>query len=205
MLLLINNSKPANSAHLSYITHLRKALRFHKIPFQETSKIDPKIDRMKFSGIILSGSPMKLTDPTFLSDYAYIMHYLMVFSDLPVFGICFGYQFLAYIHGLEVENQGKYHCESSDVYLSETHPLFHGFSKSKLHSLQFCFSDLVITTPAICKKYHIQEIGWFHHNNRKTACALDFGNRKYGTLFHPEYFDHSYSVLLHFYRSTVNI
>ena len=201
MLLVINNSKPANSANLSYITHLRKALRFHKIPFQETTKIDPKIDQMKFSGIIISGSPMKLTDPTFLSDYAYIMHYLMVFPNLPVFGICFGYQFLAYIHGLEVENQGKYHCESSDVYLLETHPLFQDFPKSKLHSLQFCFSDLVITTSAICKKYHIREIGWFHHNHRKTACALDFGNRKYGTLFHPEYFDHSYSILLHFYRS----
>jgi GMP synthase-like glutamine amidotransferase len=199
MLLLINNAKPFYS-YLSYIQNLRSSLRFNKILFQETDRIDPKIDKTPFQGIVISGSPMQITKPALFSHYSYIMHYLMAFQHLPVLGIGFGYHFLAQLHGLEIENKGKLFCESNSVNLLETHPLFLDMPKIPFHPLHFCFSDLATVTPTICKKYNIQDIAWVRYHHKKRVCAIDFGNHKYGCLFHPEYSTSSYSILNRFYN-----
>ena len=199
MLLLINNAKPFHS-YLSYIPLLRSSLHFNKISFQETDKIDPRIDKTPFRGMIISGSPMQLTKPILFSNYSYIMHYLMTFPNIPVLGIGFGYHFLAQLHGLEIENKGKLYCETNHATLLETHPLFQDMPKIPFHPLHFCFTDLAVTDSTISKKYNIHEIGWIRYHHKKRVCAIDFGNHKYGCLFHPEFSTSSYSILNRFHQ-----
>jgi anthranilate/para-aminobenzoate synthase component II len=195
MLLVLNNHKPELEKHsdLSFIVYIRKALKHLKIPFIETNKIDMKIHKMKISAILISGSPMKISGPLKLEDYVYILHYLSVFHEVPVMGMCFGCQFLALVHGLKVKNQKKYHCSDDVVELSE-HRLFR--SLPRLQVMHFCFSDLVLSD----RKSDVKELAWFLHEGKIHPCAFEFTDNRFGTMFHPEYEKDTYEILSNFYH-----
>ena len=199
MILLINNYKPISSGEsdYSYIRHVRKALRHLNIPFIETNKIDANIDRMRnIRGIIISGSPMKISQSMKLEEYVYILHYLFEFHEVPVLGICFGCQFLAMVHGLKIEHQKKYRCEMDEVELSR-HSLFNGLPPIQI--LRFCFSDLILSNP----KSTVKEIAWFYHKGEQHPCGFEFTKNRYGTIFHPEYTLDSYIILENFYKRII--
>lgn len=196
MLLLINNAKP-NLADLHYMKYIRKCLKKKDIDFIETKKIEDISlkTREKIKGIIISGSPLNLSKPLLLEDYGYIFHYLLEYSNIPVLGICFGCQLLSIIcSGYTLEHQPTFLCEIQPVHLDITHPLFSSFKEENIE-FQFCFSDLIIPNK---KMNSTREIAWFHYKNKKMPCAFDFSNHKYGTLFHPEYFENTNNVLYHF-------
>ena len=187
MLLLINNSKNVNK--LSYIHKLRNALLTLKIPYYEITKIDDDIEKLKhkIKGIILSGSPIKLTKQNNFEDYAYNIHYLLNLK-VPVLGICFGSQLLHILNGGKLVCQKKYFCESADVELSK-HKLFANITDSQM---QFCFSDLPI------KNSKIKEIAWFHYNGKRIPCAFEFNKKTFACLFHPEFLESSHQILKNF-------
>jgi GMP synthase-like glutamine amidotransferase len=205
MILLINNAKP-NMADLHYIKYIRNVLKKNKIDFIETKKIEDislKTNK-KIQGIIISGSPLKLSEPLLLEEYGYILHYLLHLPNIPVLGICFGCQLLSMIcSGFQLDNQNKYICDTQPVRIDNTHPLFlQNISQKPLNHFQFCFSDVIIPNK---KMKNVREIAWFHYKNKKTACAFDFTNHKYGTLFHPEYLEETHFVLLNFYQICLSI
>ena len=97
MILLINNAKP-NLQDLHYIRYIRKTLRKRNIEFIETKKIEELfVEKEKIKGIIISGSPLKLSEPLLLEEYGYIFHFLLQYPNIPVLGICFGCQILSMI------------------------------------------------------------------------------------------------------------
>ena len=205
MILLINNAKP-NMADLHYIKYIRNVLKKNNIDFIETKKIENislKTNK-KIKGIIISGSALKLSEPLLLEEYGYILHYLLYFSNLPVLGICFGCQLLSMIcSGFQLENQKKYICDTLHVRTDNSHPLFQqNISQKQLNEFKFCFSDLIIPNK---KMKNVREIAWFDYKNKKTPCAFEFANHKYGTLFHPEYLEDTNFVLLNFYHICLSI
>ena len=204
MILLINNAKP-NMADLSYIKYIRNFLNKNNIAFIETKKIE-NINNQEIKGIIISGSPLKLSEPILLEDYGYIIHYLLKYSNVPVFGICFGCQILSVIcSGFHLENQNKYLCETQSVQIDNSHLLFHQSSSQKSlsnNNFQFCFSDLIIPNK---KLKNTREIAWFNYNDKKRPCAFEFSNHKYGTLFHPEFSEKTHYILLNFYNICLSI
>lgn len=198
MLLLINNSKP-NLADLHYMKYIRKTLKNYNINFVETKKIEDI--SVKINGIIISGSPLLLSKPILLEDYGYILHYLVKYPNIPVLGICFGCQLLSMIcSGFTLEHQSRYLCEKTDVHIETNHPLFHGSSTNKIEG-QFCFSDLIIPNKKI---NNTREIAWFKYKNKKMPCSFDFSNHKYGTLFHPEYFENTQFIIRNFYNICIS-
>jgi GMP synthase-like glutamine amidotransferase len=208
MILLINNAKP-NLADLHYIKYIRNVLRKNNIDFIETRKIEDlslKISTKSINGIIISGSPLQLSKPLLLEEYGYILHYLLEYPNCPVLGICFGCQLLAMLYsGFTLEHQSKYLCTEQPVLLDNTHPLFLLDEKEKekttnTKEIQFCFSDLIIPNKKIKKT---REIAWFKYNNKRMPCAFEFSNHKYGTLFHPEYFEDTHYILLNFCRMII--
>jgi len=197
MLLLINNAKP-NLADLHYLKYIRKCLKKNNIDFIETKKIEDISlkTREKIKGIIISGSPLNLSKPLLLEDYGYIFHYLLIYPNIPVFGICFGCQLLAMIYGCTLEHQSKFICETQLVSIDNSHPLFHN-NANAIQEFQFCFSDLIVPNKKINTN---KEIAWFYYKNKKMPCAFDFSNHKYGTLFHPEYLEDTNFIIYQFYN-----
>lgn len=205
MILLINNAKP-NMADLSYIKYIRNFLNKNNIAFIETKKTE-NINNQEIKGIIISGSPLKLSEPILLEDYGYIFHYLLKYPNVPVFGICFGCQILSVIcSGFHLENQNKYLCETQNIQIDNSHFLFQQSSSQKSlpnnNNFQFCFSDLIIPNK---KLKNTREIAWFHYNDKKRPCAFDFSNHKYGTLFHPEFSEKTHYILLNFCNICLSI
>jgi GMP synthase-like glutamine amidotransferase len=175
-------------------------LKKKTIDFIETKKIEniSLKTTSKIKGIIISGSPLNLSKPLLLEDYGYIFHYLLQYPNIPVFGICFGCQLLSMIcSGYTLEHQPTFLCEMQSVLLDTTHPLFSSFVKDPIQEIQFCFSDLIIPNTKI-NAIPTKEIAWFHYQNKLMPCAFDFSNHKYGTLFHPEFFDNTNTILYHF-------
>lgn len=189
MLLVVNNSK--NNNKISYINKLRKALLTLNIPFHEMKTMDDDIEKIKhkIKGIILTGSPIKLTEKTHFEDYVLNIQTLLNIK-VPVLGICFGAQLLHVLNGGKLDNQKKYFCEIADVELSK-HKLFANITDSQM---QFCFSDLLVPI----KNTKIKEIAWFHFNGKKYPCAFEFQTSVFGCLFHPEQFESSYPILKNF-------
>lgn len=197
MLLIINNSK--NDNNLSYINKLRKALKILNIQYHEIKTISDNIDKIKnkIKGIILTGSPIKLSAKNKFDDYAYNIHYLLNI-DVPILGICFGSQLLHIINGGKLIDKKKYFCEVAQVELSD-HKLFSNIIDSQM---QFCFSDLIISSNNI----KIKEIAWFYFNGTKYPCAFEYKkNRIFGCLFHPEGLESSYPIIYNFAKLTGSI
>jgi GMP synthase-like glutamine amidotransferase len=188
MLLVVNNSKSNNK--ISYINKLRKALSSLNIPFHEVKSFDDDIEKIKhkIKGIILSGSPIKLSIENKFEDYAININSLLKINDVPVLGICFGAQLLHVLNGGILVDQKKYFCEATDVELSK-HKLFSNITDSQM---QFCFSDVPI------KNTKIKEIAWFHFNGKRIPCAFEFKKNIFSCLFHPEALQSSHQIIKNF-------
>jgi GMP synthase-like glutamine amidotransferase len=180
---------------------MRKCLKTLQLDYIETNKIDYNLLHKyqdKIKGIIISGSSMVLSQPNLFETYSHIFFYLSKLPTLPIFGICFGSQLLALMHGLSLEHQGEYNRENIMVKVSNDRLFTNvppGFSP------YFYFSDLIVGKSL----KHVKEIAWFNYNNKKTPCAFDFGNNKYGVLFHPEHDENTYFMIYNFAKMICGI
>ena len=193
MILLVNNSN--NIQKLSYMTKLRGALESLKIPYYETTGLSNDLMKLKgkVKGIILSGSYLKLSEDILFRTFANDIRCLMEF-DVPVLGICFGCQLLTMIFGGKLINKHKLFCETTEVELDSKSSLFDKLVKI---DVQFCFSDLPIASAQDGAK----EIAWFNNDGKERGCAFEFKKDKYyGTLFHPEFHEHSHIILENFIK-----
>lgn len=193
MILLVNNSN--NILKLSYINKLRGALTSLKIPYHETKSLSDDLSNIKgkIKGIILSGSYLKLTEDILFRTFANDIRCLIEF-DVPVLGICFGCQLLTMIFGGKLQNKIQLFCETTELDIDKKSPLF---EKLENRDVQFCFSDL----PVASNQDGVKEIAWFHNNGKSHGCAFEFKKDKYyGTLFHPEFHDHSHQIIVNFLK-----
>jgi anthranilate/para-aminobenzoate synthase component II len=192
MLLIVDNSN-GKVTRLSNIGNFVIAFKKLNIPFVIAKDIDKTLDKSKIKGIILTGSPLKLTKNIQFDKYIHNLYYLFEYN-VPVLGICFGCQILHMLYGGKLKDMEKYFCKSTEVKLSN-HKLFDDIKPKK--DLHFCFSDLLL--PLSSDK--IKELAWFNFNNKKNPCAFEYKKQKiYGLLFHPESLESSYQILNNFYN-----
>ena len=193
MILLVNNSN--NVMKYSFIPELRNTLDFLNIKYYETTSLNDDLRKLKgkVKGIILSGSYLKLTENILFNKFANDIRCLLEF-DVPVLGICFGCQLLTMIFGGKLHNRKKFFCETSELEIDNKCPLF---EKLEDTNVKFCFSDL----PIASKQDGVKEIAWLHQNGKEYGCAFEFKKDKYyGTLFHPEFHQHSHQIILNFMK-----
>jgi GMP synthase-like glutamine amidotransferase len=201
MLLLLDNKK-TKTDNMTYVDKIKNALQKMNIPFYETKKIEiiPENVRSKIKGIIISGSSMVLSGDLSFEEYAFNIHFLREFPDVPVYGICFGCQLLAVLYGYELKHGRKF-CREVEVELKPKHKLFAelGNNKKQFH---FCFTDMILPS-----SLENNEIAWFEfRNGRKMACAFEFEKGcVYGSIFHPEYLEETHRVLYNFAKMTKTV
>ncbi len=149
------------------------------IPFYVMGKNDRlgKFEKLPIKGIILSGGPVKLTENPNINDI--IMNYRAITQfKVPILGICFGCQILHNLYGGTLKDLKDYTCKDFQVTLDTKHFLFKNCQEKE--NLRFCFSDLIIPI-------NTKAIAWFEFNNKRHPCAFEFGEERYGTMFHPEF------------------
>lgn len=191
MLLIVDNSK--GNEGLSSIKKLFKMLKQNKIEYcilNTCKNIEQFKDKIK--GIILTGSPLKLSESLKFNDFYLNVMALNLFPNIPVLGICFGCQLLHIIHGGKLKNQGHYNPEQLEVNLDITHLLFKNNKSTEI--IKFNFSDLPL------ENKHFKTIARVNINKKKIACAFEYTNKHFGCLFHPEYLESTHFILKNFYN-----
>jgi len=216
MILLINNKRslkeyaPSVNTKLSSVPKLKRALHHLHLKFHEVKGVDEQLLNpssqlhRQITGVIISGSSMKLSRDLDISQYVHILRYLQAFSHLPVLGICFGAQLLVCLYGGSVVDQGKYICKKLPVRILPRNPLFvngtTGVTSESIINPMFCFSDLPVIPGG---RKRIIPIAWMKHNSdTETPVAFEFEKGQvYGCLFHPEWCEDTFFILSNLFRN----
>jgi len=194
MLLILDNSTKKDDT-LSFTKKIIKTIKNYKIPNKVVNKIQNIDDiEKKIKGIIITGSSLKLSKKEHFEKFSFIIYYLNKLH-VPVYGICFGCQFLNVIYGGTLKDNKKFICEDIDFSDYDAKcPLLKNTTPTKFH---YCFSDIVIPN----KKTDVRVIASILYNNKKIDCGFEFEkNRVYGSMFHPEYYENTQIVLKNFYE-----
>jgi len=110
-ILLIDNT--TGQENIVFLPKLKVALECMGVDLVTCSTSRQVMDlRQEVDGIILSGGPALLTEKTCPDKFLANCTALVVYPDVPVFGICFGMQFLVKLFGgtlkrLESRREGK--------------------------------------------------------------------------------------------------
>jgi GMP synthase-like glutamine amidotransferase len=194
MLLILDNSTKKDDT-LSFTKKIIKTIKNYKIPHTVVNKIQNIHDiEKKIKGIIITGSSLKLTKKEHFEKFSFIIYYLTKLN-VPVYGICFGCQFLNVIYGGTLKDNKKFICE--DIDFSVYDPMCPLLKNITTTNFRYCFSDIVIPN----KKTDVRVFASIMVNNKKLDCGFEFEkNRVYGSLFHPEYYDNTQIIFKNFYE-----
>ncbi len=96
---IVDNSKDLDTAQMTpLLIEFLRGLDKDVCVIRETQEFC-KLDLEKLEGIILSGGPLLLSKPTDLFQYSKNIVALVEGHDIPVLGICFGFQVMASVYG----------------------------------------------------------------------------------------------------------
>jgi GMP synthase (glutamine-hydrolysing) len=196
-MLLILDNRTSKTDKLSYTSRIIRLLKKNKIPYIRVDKIQD-IDLQKITGIIISGSSLKLSKiikkGNYL-DYGFNLYYLTTLN-VPVLGVCFGCQLLNIIYGGRLIDNKEYICEDYELYdIINQNNLFNNISTTT--KFKFCFSDIVIPK----KNFGVEVFASFNYNNNIIDCGFVFEkDRVFGILFHPEFHNETNMIYNNFYE-----
>lgn len=146
------------------IVHLVNTFKKYNVPFILVDSIDQVLHKPQ--GIIISGSPIRFTRRIGQSSMKRILvavHLHLTFPDVPILGICFGFQLLNLLYGGSIKPFGRLVCEKHD-------------------DLEYCFNDYIDKVgDGFRKTKHVTVDG------RKITCVVSCPKRHItGYLFHSE-------------------
>ncbi len=193
MLVLIDNTKNLKKAYMTPL--LVSLLEKKNIEFKIVSDINDvnyvvNNFKKKINGVILSGGPLCLSDDLAMSLINKNITILLRLRDIPILGICFGFQLLCSIYGskivkMEEEIQGEYKLK-----FDNKSKLFKNMNKTDYLTYQN-HKDKVLDKPNGFKIISINE------NN--TIEAIENEEEKiYGTQFHPEALEETSQIIYNF-------
>ena len=198
MILFVNNGRFKNRGKQSYSEKIIQVLTSRNIPFYSVDRIEPlpKGIRQKIRGILLGGSNLELSDPnTDYKWYEHNLHYMQMFPDVPVYGICFGCQLLALYYGGKIVH-GEYYKESNETQIDLSSPLFsNGFERNSV--CKYYFSDQIVP---FSSKSGVKEIAWVSKKEQRIPVGFEFAKDRWGTIFHPEFYKKTGVIFENFAR-----
>ncbi|MDL2290023.1 glutamine-hydrolyzing GMP synthase [Paludibacteraceae bacterium OttesenSCG-928-F17] len=137
----------------------------------------------KIKGVILSGSPYSVYNPK-----AFKVDLSNIRGKLPVLGICYGAQYMAYTSGGKVEAAGTREYGRANLsYVDSTDPLFKGIHDGG--QIWMSHGDSITEIPSNFKKIASTE-------DVEYAAYRIEGEKTWGVQFHPEVFHSTDGVRL---------
>lgn len=151
------------------------------------------VTRDDVKGIILSGGPLLLSGLTDLFQYSKNLVALVEFRDVPVLGICFGFQILASAHGGEVASLcelGKRDVIES-IAVDNSTVLFEGINDN-LRAYQWHSDHVSFPPPGfMVSAYGVDGV---------VQAIESVESKRFGVQFHPEGTEEGKGVLDNFVR-----
>lgn len=180
MILVVDNSKNIGKAKMTpKIIDLLQTLR---IPFMVVSTkakllecLDDPMFVSKTCGVILSGGPLCLSKGCMYEDISKNVLTLTVFRDVPILGICFGFQVMAELYGGKIQHMDTRNHKKCCVQVSGS---CLQLLDNRTHHLFFSHEDYVSDAPP----------GFtFYSTSDKMVIGIENTRlKRYGVQFHPE-------------------
>jgi GMP synthase (glutamine-hydrolysing) len=192
MFLIIDNTKDLEHAKMT--PKLLEYLESNQLVYSVISKyheLIPYINNKKVVGIILSGGPICLSEKTELRNYSTNFTALIEFPNIPILGICFGYQVICMAYGGIVERLSKPVVGIEQVCILPKSRLMHKLTNS-IQVFQH-HSDYVREAPL---HFNITSL----NPNGRVEAIEHVGKKRYGVQFHPENSPNGYLILDQFIK-----
>lgn len=132
-----------------------------------------QLERMKVAGIVLSGGPASV-----YSERAPAADPALFEGEMPMLGICYGYQLMVRAHGGEVARADRREYGRASVKVVEGGGLFDGLGADRI-VCWMSHSDSPVRIPATMQVLAASE------SSPYAAVKLS-GSRQFGVQFHPE-------------------
>lgn len=159
-------------------------LPYNKFPQDDESVI----------GVILAGSPYSVYDPeAFKADLSQFV------GRLPVLGICYGAQFIAYNNGGKVEPAGsREYGRQNLTTIDKNCPLFRDFDDNS--QVWMSHGDTITAIPTgarvTASTESVENAAYYIENPSSWACCKGGSAPVFGVQFHPEVFHSVQGTLL---------
>jgi GMP synthase (glutamine-hydrolysing) len=128
---------------------------------------------MGVAGVILSGGPASVYDPSSPHPDGALLR-----GELPILGICYGYQLIVQAQGGEVQRVSRREYGKSSVRILDKSGLFDGFSQDKI-TCWMSHSDSATRLPTGMSVLGVSD-------NSPFAAVQSADGRQFGVQFHPE-------------------
>jgi GMP synthase (glutamine-hydrolysing) len=132
-----------------------------------------ELKQMGVAGVILSGGPASVYDPSSPHPDGALLR-----GELPILGICYGYQLIVQAQGGEVQRVSRREYGKSSVRILDKSGLFDGFSQDKI-TTWMSHSDSATRLPTGMSVLGVSD-------NSPFAAVQSADGRQFGVQFHPE-------------------
>ena len=179
MIIIIDNTKNLEQAKMTpkivSILH-SKNIRFRivKTKHQLVEIIETSHIKNAIKGIILSGGPLFLSQGCLYDDISKNVLALTVFDNIPILGICFGFQIISDLYGGTIGHL-QYKNKITKNIVVENSEL--SLLPNGMYSLCFSHQDYVKSPPKGFK---------FLKKHNKIIAIENVALKRYGFQFHPE-------------------
>lgn len=180
MFLLVDNRKDVEGAVMTpkLIRYLEdKAVEFILIESLEALN---KVTRTDIQGIILSGGPLLLSEENKMENFSKNVCVMVRYPDVPVLGICFGFQVMSVTYGGCVRRLPEGVFQSNEtVQILKKMVLFRGIEKNNIEVCQKHYDSIPVAPPY----FEVTAINPLDH----TIQAIESVKlKRFGVQFHPE-------------------
>jgi len=130
MILIIDNTKNLKKAYMTpkLINILKISNTKYKIlsTVRDVTNFIKGNDKIKVKGIILSGGPLCLSEELTISSINKNIAVLLEFTDIPILGICFGFQIMAASYGGIIDSMDSPEEGITNIIINNTSQIFSG-------------------------------------------------------------------------------
>jgi len=188
MILLINNNNTSIRKRTQQIIDFLESSQIQFMVLTNLDKID-EIDLHSIRGIILSGSSLNLTKPIDIQLVSNNIALLLRCENIPMLGICFGFQMMCMSFGGRIEHMQKENNKIENTNVTVLSPLFKGlptlFKVCSYHGDKITYVPK--TFEVICKS-----------DDGIIQGIQNLSKKIFGLQFHPESNKKTRKILLNF-------
>ena len=192
MIVIVNNSKNLYKATMTpKLLNILDSWNIKYILINNKKDLKKKkfiISLPDIKGIILTGGPLCISDNIYYKDVIKNLAAMQICPNVPILGICFGFQILADVFGGSVDKLNYHHLGFKQVDTSHTRmKLFNNIKP--ISTFFFSHNDHITTIP-----------GQFNYCtfNNIIICIEHIDKQIYGVQFHPEGSTDGHAIIKNF-------
>lgn len=192
MILIIDNTKNLNKAYMTpkLLLYLKK-LNINYVVESERVKVNCIIDKYKsnIKGAILTGGPLCLSEELTIDSINKNILVLLQLKNIPILGICFGFQIMAASYGGEIKSMNREDIGIHKCKIIQKSKLLHGLDKN--FNVYQSHKDMIVKVPPTFSSIGID-------NKNIIQIIENIEEKRYGIQFHPEGLENTKIIIKNF-------